>query len=292
MSTDANSGHKYTHFKGDLMNIKPIETRYNGYKFRSRLEARWAVFFDAVGIQYEYEKEGYDLGTLGYYLPDFWIPRNECFIEIKGQHPTKEELDKIEALHKLLRTPCILFYGQPCSNNGFAYFKDGSESGNEFQYSDEVNLVGREDVVCFDMFFKSKAISHVINRENKTLDYYVNRKYAAYRGMSQDAKVVKRGLEDALSARFEYGETPNKKNTSAYGNNFFKKGFRSRHCNNCYFFEKFEDGGGRGQCTSNDRILRHGLLDSGNQAIVKESYYCHDFYLPIKYGKEKYKCKI
>ena len=27
--------------------IKPIETNYKGYRFRSRLEARWAVFFDA-----------------------------------------------------------------------------------------------------------------------------------------------------------------------------------------------------------------------------------------------------
>ena len=26
---------------------------YNGYKFRSRLEAKWAVFFDAVGIKYD-----------------------------------------------------------------------------------------------------------------------------------------------------------------------------------------------------------------------------------------------
>ena len=30
--------------------IKAIETEYNGYKFRSRLEARWAVFFDALGV--------------------------------------------------------------------------------------------------------------------------------------------------------------------------------------------------------------------------------------------------
>ena len=39
------------------MDIKPIETVYNGYRFRSRLEARWAVFFDAAGIEYEYEPE-------------------------------------------------------------------------------------------------------------------------------------------------------------------------------------------------------------------------------------------
>ncbi len=35
--------------------MKPIETIYNGFRFRSRLEARWAVFFDAVEIKYEYE---------------------------------------------------------------------------------------------------------------------------------------------------------------------------------------------------------------------------------------------
>lgn len=33
--------------------IKPIETRYKGCRFRSRPEARWAVFFDAeVEIAY------------------------------------------------------------------------------------------------------------------------------------------------------------------------------------------------------------------------------------------------
>lgn len=53
--------------------INPIETVYDGYRFRSRLEARWAVFFNALGIKYEYEKEGYDLGEAGWYLPDFWL---------------------------------------------------------------------------------------------------------------------------------------------------------------------------------------------------------------------------
>jgi hypothetical protein len=41
--------------------MRALETHYNGYRFRSRLEARWAVFFDACGIQYRYEPEGYDL---------------------------------------------------------------------------------------------------------------------------------------------------------------------------------------------------------------------------------------
>lgn len=66
--------------------IKAIETVYNGYRFRSRLEARWAVFFDALGTPWEYEKEGYDLPDIGWYLPDFWLPDQGCFVEIKPEN--------------------------------------------------------------------------------------------------------------------------------------------------------------------------------------------------------------
>ncbi len=38
--------------------MKAIETVYRGYRFRSRLEARWAVFFDEAGIDWRYEHEG------------------------------------------------------------------------------------------------------------------------------------------------------------------------------------------------------------------------------------------
>lgn len=55
------------------MSIKAIETRYAGCRFRSRLEARWAVFFDHLGIKWEYEPEGFDLPS-GPYLPDFLLP--------------------------------------------------------------------------------------------------------------------------------------------------------------------------------------------------------------------------
>jgi len=52
--------------------IVAIETRYAGCRFRSRLEARWAVFFDQLGITWEYEPEGYATSA-GSYLPDFRI---------------------------------------------------------------------------------------------------------------------------------------------------------------------------------------------------------------------------
>src|SRR4051812_26226861 len=78
--------------------IKVIQTHYDGYWFRSRLEARWAVFFNALGVRYEYEKEGYDLDPFGYYLPDFWLPVQKVWVETKGDEVTPEEHNKAKAL--------------------------------------------------------------------------------------------------------------------------------------------------------------------------------------------------
>ena len=44
--------------------IKAIETEYDGHRFRSRIEARWAVFFNAIGLKYEYEIEGFQMEEL------------------------------------------------------------------------------------------------------------------------------------------------------------------------------------------------------------------------------------
>lgn len=71
---------------GDIPSQAPncaIETEYAGCRFRSRLEARWAVFFDAIGIKWQYEEQGYEFG--GYrYLPDFYLPESNDFVEVKG----------------------------------------------------------------------------------------------------------------------------------------------------------------------------------------------------------------
>lgn len=70
--------------KGRNVPSKAIETVYNNYRFRSRLEARWAVFFDTLGVAYEYEREGYSLGVDGRYLPDFYFPHLNSWMEVKG----------------------------------------------------------------------------------------------------------------------------------------------------------------------------------------------------------------
>lgn len=78
--------------------ILPIETEYGGHRFRSRLEARWAVFFDALGIDFAYETEGTLLPSGKKYLPDFKVRCHrivgddlygiepfDLWIEVKGE---------------------------------------------------------------------------------------------------------------------------------------------------------------------------------------------------------------
>lgn len=65
------------------VNHGAIETEYGGYRFRSRLEARWAVFFDALGIEWKYETQGFE--AEGHrYLPDFYLPESDDWVEVKG----------------------------------------------------------------------------------------------------------------------------------------------------------------------------------------------------------------
>jgi hypothetical protein len=79
--------------------ISAIATRYNGYHFRSRLEARWAVFFDAIGCRWQYEPNGYQLADRSIYLPDFLIEEgtpSAAHVEVKPpvQSAIKEGLQK------------------------------------------------------------------------------------------------------------------------------------------------------------------------------------------------------
>ena len=90
---------------------RAIETRYDGYKFRSRLEARYATFFNTLKIPYIYEMEGYALeGTP--YLPDFYLPQHDCFIEIKGVEPTPDEIRKARLLCLYTMKRVFIFAGE------------------------------------------------------------------------------------------------------------------------------------------------------------------------------------
>jgi hypothetical protein len=86
------------------MTITAIETRYAGCRFRSRLEARWAVFFDSVGLAWEYEPQGFLVGDdKTPYLPDFRITRTwteaPLWVEVKGSDDALDRELVARAVH-------------------------------------------------------------------------------------------------------------------------------------------------------------------------------------------------
>lgn len=94
-----------------MEHIKAIETNYKGYKFRSRLEARWAVFFDTAQIAWEYEPEGYVMSDGTCYLPDFYLPSEEIYVEVKGVVPDDDEFERLEKFSTEKDTPILLVCG-------------------------------------------------------------------------------------------------------------------------------------------------------------------------------------
>jgi hypothetical protein len=94
--------------------LKAIDTPYRGYLFRSRLEARWAVFFDALGLQWGYEVEGYDLGELRY-LPDFKVVGPDGVIWIEVKRKEIEEDAKFSLFSRRISHPdrALLVSGTP-----------------------------------------------------------------------------------------------------------------------------------------------------------------------------------
>ncbi len=97
-----------------MTKINAIPTSYKGYRFRSRLEARWAVFLDRLEIKWNYEPEGFQLPRNGRYLPDFLIERDDAscnfWLEIKGAEPNQKEIDKALEL-SIIDRPVFMLCG-------------------------------------------------------------------------------------------------------------------------------------------------------------------------------------
>lgn len=62
----------------------PTPTYYRGIEFRSKLEADWANYLDFLDINWAYEPEAFTLSNGAKYLPDFYLPLDDMFVEVRG----------------------------------------------------------------------------------------------------------------------------------------------------------------------------------------------------------------
>jgi hypothetical protein len=59
------------------------------------------VFFDALDIKWHYEPEGYETSA-GWYLPDFYLPDEEMWVEVKGAPAMRSDLLRVQAFGHLV----------------------------------------------------------------------------------------------------------------------------------------------------------------------------------------------
>lgn len=190
--------------------VQAIETEYGGYKFRSRLEARWAVFFDTIDIEWEYEPEGYELPSGKRYLPDFKVKcygtRGYCgekpfelFVEVKGEmsegdHERIREFsgfdlegDRVGDTHKVLivgTIPKVICEDDTSDSDIFdCYTEDGF-----FNY----------ETIDGDFFGAFPSV--------KGGKFFLMGDECQQTG--GDLELLVKGYKAARQARFEHGETP------------------------------------------------------------------------------------
>jgi len=169
-----------------------IETWYKGIKFRSRTEARWAVLFDKLGIEWNYEVEGFVLNSGECYLPDFFLPTFEggMYAEVKGKPFTQKEKELCRDL---------------CYESGYKVLLcEGIPTLREYQF-----LVPNK---------KENGVDYFIGLPNANRAEYENRMFAetgfsdffTFKITEENAAMINidylMAIRDARSARFEHGE--------------------------------------------------------------------------------------
>lgn len=166
------------------MAMKPIETRYKGYRFRSRLEARWAVFFDHMDYEWEFEPEGFELSDGSRYLPDFRVEGE--FLEVKAIPGDMEQFKKAKQLTLDTGLNVICVAGNPST---IAY---------------PVYSIGVDSEICIcDVIFRHKSERKNIFWWNCGLKEWSDWSDKLW----EPSEHLMRAIYAARSARFEFGES-------------------------------------------------------------------------------------
>lgn len=184
-----------------MKTIKAIETRYKGYRFRSRLEARWAVYLDALNESWEYEKEGYSLAS-GCYLPDFWLSRMGVWLEVKPEEPTDHERQKCQELAFFTGDAVVIVKGLPGERHLSVFCFDETDGSAGDQWWDKCQLnIDVHGQVCIDS-----------GNDRSSRTFLMSGSYTSFDVMKLSSECFGSCRFDiaanrAKAARFEHGES-------------------------------------------------------------------------------------
>ena len=183
--------------------MKAIPTIFKKIKFRSRTEARWAVFFENMKWNWEYEPQGYVLPRNIAYLPDFKVVLPDgvtLYAEVKAfefDDLGDEQIRKARLLASETKATVVLLPGTPeCRiyNAVTANSADNTFIGTIFQDYEPYLRVA-------DSYWLAQATLDPTNGRMK-FDFDERKIRKAF------GDGYAKALEASRSARFEHGESP------------------------------------------------------------------------------------
>jgi hypothetical protein len=178
------------------------------------------VFFDALGVVYEYEPEGFDLGEAGWYLPDFYLPQSDIWLEMKPAIYDKQGYltwPDDESIHKAVmlaeKSEVYIITGTPdnpgcnigeCKYQAFPIFpiNNGGAGG-----SCDCGHYFCRCPKCYKLGIKFEARSERITCDCKDKQDWEYGKEGRGWGLIDDIKLIN-AYSRAKQARFEHGEKP------------------------------------------------------------------------------------
>lgn len=172
--------------KSQINKFHAIETYHRGFKFRSRLEARWYIFFESLGIEAHYESEGWKLEDGTYYLPDFFLPQINNWAEVKPIPFSNIERRKAEMVCRGSGQTVLLLVGPP----DFRDYEGISWDAGDFtncQYRLDIDQHNRQYYLDERRLFSSPM--------DELTDVFCSNRY-------------RRAVYDSRSARFENWPPP------------------------------------------------------------------------------------
>lgn len=195
--------------------MKAIQTEYKGYLFRSRLEARWAVFFDACGVKWEYEPEGLVLSDGTHYLPDFYLPDFHCYFEvkrkgIKNTAEADEAIRKISDGHGCNTWAGMICFGDPMDDDLYIFCQE-SDDGGGGSYEAPVTIGFHPDTAEPHLFAyedrRDRTFFDSFGDEMQDIPMTTT-EYGKYGYDDFVDERIRWARKTARQARFEHGEKP------------------------------------------------------------------------------------
>lgn len=253
-----------------MSEVSTIDTRYNGYRFRSRLEARWAIFFDQMGVTYLFEPEGFELGGVKY-LPDFRLTEGvkvygetdrllNVWAEVKPSLILDEEdRQKLARFVQQTDSVALILSGDPEPGAKVKLIAHKA-NGGEWRAS----LVAWAELSDGEAGLLDLALLETIDQADKRL---------AVERLTESPRLMA-AYAAARDARFEYGETPVAQpfryevRCATCGTLFVPSLPYHRLCYSCYIAEK-SNGPARATVTDN---LSASLLPASSKSNRKWAY--------------------